>query len=388
MRGLVALLFFLALAVSTRAEDWTTADGKTYRSVTVVSQEPDGVRITYAGGVGKIPYYELSDDLLRRFGQDPASLELKREAAQKAAADAALKAQRDAAEQKKEQDEAAAAAAAMNPPEPNFLVPRTPPAAASHPVQPAAVKPNPNTAESPSAAPSAAAPYNHPSAIPTGENPYPHSKYRYDEVEDNCYLDSYPVDLLPVALDASPTAPSPPGPGATLFFSIETEGHRAEAPDTVSALFVSNLPLKKLAEDHKVKFLVDGAFIEGTPTPTGSEATPDPSLLATQVVFSLTPEQVKSIVDGKNLNLSVGSYDYRIDDAGIATFRGYQDDVDHLPPPSTNFVRSYHRFLNRLPSVVAMISTTCEYIILGAFAVVLLGTIAAFVMGLTRFINM
>ena len=384
MRGLGALLFFLAFAVFARAEDWTTADGKTYKDVVVVAPEQDGVRITYLGGVGKIPYYELSDDLLRRFGQDPASLEHKREAAQKAAADAALKAQQDAAEQKKEQDDAAAAAALNPPPQMIAPPPKTAPPAPPHPVQPAAVNPNP--VESASTEPSS--PAFNPSAKPTEENPYPHSKFQYDEGRDLCDLDSYPVDLASISLDASPTAPSIQGQHATLVLRIETEGRRAQAPDTVTGIFVSNVPLKDLTANRQVKFLVDGAYIQGDPVPTDSDATPDATLQATQVIFTLTPEQVKSMVGGRNLNVSVGSYDYRIDDTGIAMLRGYQDDIDHLPPPSTNFVRSYHRLLNRLPSIVTMISTTCEYIILGAFALVFVAAIAAFIMGLMRFINM
>ena len=91
---------------------------------------------------------------------------------------------------------------------------------------------------------------------------------------------------------------------------------------------------------------------------------------------------------GKKLNFSVGDYQYRIDDAGIATLRGYLDDVNHLPPQSVSQAKTYHRFLNKLPSIITMISTTCEYIILGAFALLVVASIAAFAMGLTRFIKM
>lgn len=388
MRRLGALLFLLlfAVAVSARAEDWTTADGKTYRNVTVVAQEQDGVRITYTGGVGKIPYYELSDDLLRRFGQDPASLAIKRAEAQKAAADAALKAQQDAAEQKKEQEEAAAAAA-MNP-SPQATPPAPTPTPPPHPSEPSPVSPNMAAAAEPATPPPPSAPPFSPAALPTEDNPYPHSKFQYDENGDICYLDSYPIELYPISLDASPTAPSTQGQGGTLFLRIETEGHRAEAPDVVTGVFVSNLPLKNLPTDQKVKFLVDGVYIQGEPVPVDPDVPPNPSLLATQVSFTLNPESVKTIVNGKNLNISVGSYDYRVDDTGLAILRGYQIDVEQLPPPSTNFVRSYHRLLNRLPSIVTMISTTCEYIILGAFALVVVASIAAFIMGLTRFIKM
>ena len=88
------------------------------------------------------------------------------------------------------------------------------------------------------------------------------------------------------------------------------------------------------------------------------------------------------------MNFSVGSFDYRIDDAGLATFHRYFADVDRLPPASTNLVRSYHRFINRLPSIITMISTVCEYIILGSFAILVVASMAAFIMGVTRFIKM
>ena len=77
MRWQVSLLMMLAMVLPAFAEDWTTADGKTYRNVVVIGQEDDGIRITYTGGVGKIPYYELSLDLQKRFGEDADSLEIK-----------------------------------------------------------------------------------------------------------------------------------------------------------------------------------------------------------------------------------------------------------------------------------------------------------------------
>ena len=51
-------------------------------------------------------------------------------------------------------------------------------------------------------------------------------------------------------------------------------------------------------------------------------------------------------------------------------------------------MRAYHHFIAELPSIITVISTVCEYIILGSFAVLVAAAIAAFVMGMTRFIKM
>jgi hypothetical protein len=416
MRWLGALLIILTTTLSVRAEDWTTADGKTYRNITIIGQEDDGVRVTYTGGVGKIPYYELSDDVLRRLGQDPVALAQKRAAAlkaqadaAKAQADAALKAQQDAAEQKKDQDEAAAASATQQQSQPqsqNQSQPQGQPspqnqsqqANASAAPKPAPVAPvappppePPVNSNANAAAGTGTAADNSSGSSDEQQSSYPNSKFQYDENTDVSYLDSPVIEIVPISLDVSPAAASAPAQNASLYLRIITEGHRAEAPDQVEGVFFSTASLKNLSADHKVKFLVDGAFINATPPtePTdGTGAAPADSQQANQVTFFLTPEQMKTVLRGKKVNFSVGGYNYMIDDTGIATFRGFLADVNHLPPASANLVRIYHRFLNRLPSIITMISTSCEYIILGAFAIVVVASIAAFVMGLTRFIKM
>jgi hypothetical protein len=406
MRAIGALILFLALAITVRAEDWTTADGRVYKGVVVVAAEDDGVRIKYDGGVGKIPYYELSDDLLKRFGQDAASLAAKKAAADKAAADAAMKTQQEAAELKKEKEEAAAAQAATNPAsQANSGANANSGAGANansggaaggksgsssssgsgaHPGQPGV---NPSTGNATEAAAPPPPPPFSPTVAPTEDNPYPHSKFQYDEGIDQCFLDSYTFNVSPIMPDPS-AATAPQLQGGTIYFRVATEGKRAEAPDIVTGMFVSNAPLKKLADNHKVKFLVDGVVIQGEPNANESDTTADKVLQTTQVIFTVNAEQAKAIARGKIINVSVGSYDYRVDDSGLVILRGYQDDVDNLPPPSTNLARSYHRLLNKLPSIITMISTTCEYIILGAFGIIVVASIAAFIMGLTRFIKM
>jgi hypothetical protein len=51
-------------------------------------------------------------------------------------------------------------------------------------------------------------------------------------------------------------------------------------------------------------------------------------------------------------------------------------------------MRSYHKFLAGLPSLITMISTICEYIILGSFGILVAAGVAAFALGVTRYIKM
>ncbi len=97
MRWLEDFLIIVASTFSVQAEDWTTADGKTYKNVVVIGQESDGVRVTWEGGVGKLPFYELDDDTLRKLGQDPAAQAIKRATFVKAQATTELQAKQDAA---------------------------------------------------------------------------------------------------------------------------------------------------------------------------------------------------------------------------------------------------------------------------------------------------
>jgi hypothetical protein len=379
MRWLVLLFFVLASTLVVSAEDWTTADGNVYKNVTIVAQEDDGVRITYDGGAGKIPYYELPLDLQKRFGQDAESLEAKRKAAEKAFDDATRKADAAAAAaaasaaadaQKKQQEDMAAAALAatkaaanrqpgmQSPPAP-VPPPTLPPPSAYAPVNPTAIS----------------------KAVQLEAKPlYPGSIFSYDDGLDVCYLDSPAVDVMLVVPDASPIAASPVG---TLTLRITTDGRKPEAPDRIEATFVPSGAVKTSGDNQHIKFLVDGTYV-----PVTDLVPDDTGQVSNLVSFYLTPEQVNSIFKAKNVNFSVGSINYMIDQNGIEILRKYFDDVDHLPPPSATFTRSYHKFLNRLPSIITVISTVCEYIILGSFAIVVAASVAAFIMGVTRFIKM
>jgi len=392
MRLLGIVFILLASTLFVSAEDWTTADGKVYKNVVVVAQEDDGVRITYDGGVGKIPYYELPVDLQKRFGQDYDSLEAKRKAAEKALADATRNADAAAAAAlKKQQEDAAAAAAAQaqnggtaqpggsqpggqQPNAPGQSIPQ--PAVNRQPAPPPAPPPAPapeNENENPSS-PTIAA------AQASAKALYPASRFSYDEGLDVCHLDSSTVNVMLVVPEATPIAAAPVG---TLMLRITTDGHTPERPDQIQATFVPSGTVKKAGDSHSIKFLVDGRYV-----PVTDVVSDDPAQVGDTVSFYLPPEQARQIFSAKNVNFSVGTVNYMIDQNGMAALRNYFDDLDHLPPASTNFVKAYHKFLNRLPSIITVISTVCEYIILGSFAIVVAASIAAFIMGVTRFIKM
>jgi len=183
-----------------------------------------------------------------------------------------------------------------------------------------------------------------------------------------------------VVPEATPIAASPVG---TLTLRITTEGHTAQAPDKIEAIFVPSGAVKESGDGHNIKFLVDGTYV-----PVTDLVPDDPGQVRNTVSFYLIPEQAVSIFKAKNVNFSIGSNNYMIDQSGIFAIRNYFEDVYHLPPPSPNFIRTYHRFINRIPSIITLISTVCEYIILSSFAIVVAASIAAFVMGVTRFIKM
>jgi hypothetical protein len=325
-------------------------------------------------------------------------METKRKAAEKAQADAA-------AEQQKQQE--AAAQAKTQPganPQPAAQPGASPQAAAQPGANPqpaaqpgaspqAAAQPgaNPQAAAQPGANPQPVQPPVNPSAPPAqveNKNPYPGSKFSYNEGLDVCYLDSFAVGVLPVLPGAALATPNSPGQG-TLTLRITTDGHKPEAPDQIEATFLSASDIKNVASDRKIQFLVDGAYIPVSEIVSDNgDSSSGAGQSVRSVAFNLSPEQASSIFRGKNVNFSVGSNNYRIDQTGISTFRKYFDDVDRLPPASTSFIRTYHRFLVRLPSIITIISTVCEYIILGSFTILIAASFAAFALGITRFMKM
>ena len=64
------------------ADDFKTINGKEYKNATVSRVEPDGITVKFSGGLVKIPFSELSQELKEKYHFNP-------EAAQKFAADSA-----------------------------------------------------------------------------------------------------------------------------------------------------------------------------------------------------------------------------------------------------------------------------------------------------------
>jgi hypothetical protein len=68
MKALAFLILCFASIVL--AEDFKTIDGKEYKNVTVSRVEPDGIVVTFSGGIVKIPFTELSPEIQRKYGYD------------------------------------------------------------------------------------------------------------------------------------------------------------------------------------------------------------------------------------------------------------------------------------------------------------------------------
>ncbi|MFN2542085.1 MAG: hypothetical protein ABR514_07965, partial [Chthoniobacterales bacterium] len=69
---------FLAVAVVLVAntilgDEIVTNNGTKYENATVTRIEPDGVTVSYAAGIVKIPFNELSRDLQQKYHYDPAA---------------------------------------------------------------------------------------------------------------------------------------------------------------------------------------------------------------------------------------------------------------------------------------------------------------------------
>lgn len=66
---LFVLLFpFIGYADEIKIKELFLVDGKKYESVTVRKIEPDGIRIMHAGGMAKIPYEKLTEELQKELG--------------------------------------------------------------------------------------------------------------------------------------------------------------------------------------------------------------------------------------------------------------------------------------------------------------------------------
>ncbi len=66
----LALFLIFCFGSLAFADDFKTIDGKEYKNVKVSRVEPDGIVITFSGGIVKIPFTELSPEIQKKYGYD------------------------------------------------------------------------------------------------------------------------------------------------------------------------------------------------------------------------------------------------------------------------------------------------------------------------------
>jgi hypothetical protein len=66
----LALLIVFAASVAL-ADDFKTINGKEYKNAKVSGVEPDGIVITFSGGIVKVPFNELSPEMQKKHRYDP-----------------------------------------------------------------------------------------------------------------------------------------------------------------------------------------------------------------------------------------------------------------------------------------------------------------------------
>jgi hypothetical protein len=69
-KATLAILAALSASIAL-ADDFKTIEGKEYKNATVSRVEPDGIVISFAGGIVKIPFTELSPEIQTKFGYNP-----------------------------------------------------------------------------------------------------------------------------------------------------------------------------------------------------------------------------------------------------------------------------------------------------------------------------
>jgi hypothetical protein len=64
------LILIVCFASVVFADDFKTLDGKEYKNVKVSRVEPDGIVITFSGGIVKLPFTELPGEVQKKYGYD------------------------------------------------------------------------------------------------------------------------------------------------------------------------------------------------------------------------------------------------------------------------------------------------------------------------------
>jgi sRNA-binding protein len=99
-RFVILVVCFASIAL---ADDFKTIHGKEYKDATVMRVEADGVVVRTKGGISKVYFAELPDDVQARFGHDPAKIAA--EAAARDAEDKRIEEEKTAERERAEKNE-------------------------------------------------------------------------------------------------------------------------------------------------------------------------------------------------------------------------------------------------------------------------------------------
>ncbi len=69
-KATLAILAALSVSIAL-ADDFKTINGKEYKNAKINRVEPDGIVISFSGGIVKIPFTELPKEVQQRFNYDP-----------------------------------------------------------------------------------------------------------------------------------------------------------------------------------------------------------------------------------------------------------------------------------------------------------------------------
>ncbi len=210
------------------------------------------------------------------------------------------------------------------------------------------------------------------------------ANYTYNDALDVCYLDSPPIDIYlgPLASTAIPVQ------GSSLTLRVVTDGRTPQIPKRFEVTLLCAGGTNSDLSTASTVFNVDPSPF----TVADSDRKDSGSLPGAQGLkyasFYLSAAQARQLCSGKPLTLSVGADLYHIDQRGAEMLGDYLADTDTLQPATSSLVHSFYKLLARIPSFFSIISTICEYIILGSFALLVAASIAAFILGISRFIKM
>ena len=74
MSSQLLVILIVCFASVALTDDFKTIHEKEYKNATVMRVEADGIVVRTKGGISKIYFAELPDDVQARFGHDPAKI--------------------------------------------------------------------------------------------------------------------------------------------------------------------------------------------------------------------------------------------------------------------------------------------------------------------------